>query len=173
MASRWRGCLSLRALGTRLGTTGALAARSLRPTVDGFHVGLTSITWREAWKYGERAFRYCQHDVGHALAALRFAASTLGWRVQLLPEWDDARLAAVARFGSRRKILLDAEPETPELLVRVSVNEAAAKPLSPAADPGIEWFGSANRLSDSQVEWPVIDEAIRASERKFPRARNH
>ena len=33
-------------------------------------VGLTSIHWREAWKYGERAFRYCQHDVGHAIAAL-------------------------------------------------------------------------------------------------------
>ena len=31
-----------------------------------FLVGLTSIHWREAWKYGERAFRYCQHDVGHA-----------------------------------------------------------------------------------------------------------
>jgi len=37
----------------------------------GFHVGLTSIVWREAWKYGERAFRYCQHDTGHAMAALR------------------------------------------------------------------------------------------------------
>ncbi len=32
-----------------------------------FLVGLTSIHWREAWKYGERAFRYCHHDVGHAL----------------------------------------------------------------------------------------------------------
>ena len=27
-------------------------------------VALTSIHWREAWKYGERAFRYCQHDLG-------------------------------------------------------------------------------------------------------------
>src|SRR5437660_12483691 len=35
---------------------------------DSFLVGLSSIHWREAWKYGERAFRYCQHDVGHALA---------------------------------------------------------------------------------------------------------
>src|SRR5216683_4359907 len=25
---------------------------------DGFLVALTSILWREAWKYGERAFRY-------------------------------------------------------------------------------------------------------------------
>jgi len=60
---------------------------------DGFNLGLASITWREAWKYGERAFRYCQHDVGHALAALRFAAAALGWRVQLLPERPDAYIA--------------------------------------------------------------------------------
>ena len=39
----------------------------------------SSIHWREAWKYGERAFRYCQHDVGHALAALALAAAALGW----------------------------------------------------------------------------------------------
>jgi hypothetical protein len=31
--------------------------------------------------------------VGHALAALRFAAAALGWRVQLMPEWDDAQIA--------------------------------------------------------------------------------
>lgn len=137
--------------------------------MDEFHVELTSITWREAWKYGERAFRYCQHDVGHALAALRFAASTLGWHVQLLSEWDDARLAQLLGLD-RPQDFVDAEPETPELLVRVSINEVAAKPLSPAVDPRIKWFGSANRLSDSHVEWPAIDEAIKASERKSPRA---
>ena len=47
-------------------------------------VGLTSIFWREAWKYGERAFRYCQHDLGHAIAALRVSAARLGWRVVVL-----------------------------------------------------------------------------------------
>jgi len=36
-----------------------------------FLVGLSSVHWREAWKYGERAFRYCQHDAGHAIGALR------------------------------------------------------------------------------------------------------
>jgi nitroreductase len=36
--------------------------------------------WREAWKYGERAFRYCQLDTGHAVGALRYAAALLGWR---------------------------------------------------------------------------------------------
>ncbi len=48
------------------------------PAGGAFLVALTSIHWREAWKYGERAFRYCQHDVGHAIGALRVAAS-LAW----------------------------------------------------------------------------------------------
>ena len=38
-----------------------------------FHVRLSSIHWREAWKYGERAFRYCQHDIGHAWADSYFS----------------------------------------------------------------------------------------------------
>ncbi|MHC4860225.1 MAG: SagB/ThcOx family dehydrogenase, partial [Planctomycetota bacterium] len=49
-----------------------------------FLVGLSSIHWREEWKYGERAFRYCQHDTGHAVAALRLAAALRGWRLRLL-----------------------------------------------------------------------------------------
>ena len=135
-----------------------------KPDATGFYVGLTSVTWREAWKYGERAFRYCQHDVGHALAALRFAAASLGWRVQLLPEWDDAHLARLLGFD-RGEDFTDAEPETPELLARVIVNEAAATTLPPDANSAIEWFGRANRLSHLHVEWPAIDEAIAASER--------
>lgn len=91
----------------------ALEQRARWPTSaasneDGFYVGLTSIVWREAWKYGERAFRYCQHDVGHALAALRYAATALGWRVQLLPEWDDARNARLLGLD-RAEDFADAE----------------------------------------------------------------
>jgi SagB-type dehydrogenase family enzyme len=138
----------------------------------GFHVGLTSIAWREAWKYGERAFRYCQHDVGHALAALRFAAAALGWGAQLLPEWEDARLARLLGLD-RVEDFADAELETPELLVRVIVNEASSPTLSPPVDTAIEWFGRANRLSHIHVEWPVIDEAIAASERKAASAKHH
>jgi SagB-type dehydrogenase family enzyme len=153
----------------------ALEQRARWPQVDksgaaGFHVGLTSITWREAWKYGERAFRYCQHDVGHALGALRFAAAALGWHVQLLPEWDDAQLARLLGLD-RAEDFTDAERETPELLVQVTVNEAAATTLSPAADTASEWFGRANRLSDDHVEWPVIEVAIAASERKAASAK--
>ena len=51
-------------------------------------IGLTSIPWRESWKYGERAYRYCQHDAGHAVAALRIAAAILG----LLPRVLDQQI---------------------------------------------------------------------------------
>ena len=43
-----------------------------------FLVGISSIFWRESWKYGERAFRYCLLDAGHALAAMSVSAGLLG-----------------------------------------------------------------------------------------------
>src|SRR3984885_5341525 len=39
---------------------------------------LTSVVWREAWKYGERAYRYCLHDMGHAWQALALSARAIG-----------------------------------------------------------------------------------------------
>lgn len=89
-----------------------------------FFVGLSSVFWREAWKYGERAFRYCQHDVGHALDSLSFAAAALGWRVRLL---DCARRATLARlFGlDRDGGFVGAEREHPELLALVAREEGS------------------------------------------------
>ncbi len=57
----------------------------------GFLLGLASIPWREAWKYGERAYRYCQHDLGHALACVGIAAAIQGWQVRLLRSVAEAR----------------------------------------------------------------------------------
>lgn len=146
----------------------ARSSQNTQADAGGFYVGLSSVTWREAWKYGERAFRYCQHDVGHALAALRFAGAVLGWRVQLLPACDDEQLARWLGLD-READFADAERETPELLVWVSVGEAAP-PFQPLpADAAMEWFGHANQLSSFQVDWPAITDAIAASERKLPR----
>src|SRR5204862_2885566 len=81
-----------------------------------FLVGLSSIHWREAWKYGERAFRYCQHDVGHALATLRFAAAALGWKLFLLDRVDAiSHLLGLNRDAN----YAGAEREHPELLAVV------------------------------------------------------
>jgi SagB-type dehydrogenase family enzyme len=147
----------------------ALEQRARWPTGEprddtGFWVALTSVTWREAWKYGERAFRYCQHDVGHALAALRFAAAVLGWRLQWQPQEEEAQLARLLGLD-RRPDFGEAEEETPELIARVTVREAAASPRPPTAPPTTEWFGRANRLSVARVRWSAIDQAIALTER--------
>ena len=135
---------------------------------DHFLVALTSIVWREAWKYGERAFRYCQHDAGHAIAALRFAAAMLGWQMQLLPEWAESQLAALLGLD-RDADFANAEREEPECIALVSrprfgIRDSGLDPeaLVAVAHDG-EWFGRANRLSSDHVDWPMIDEAVAAT----------
>jgi hypothetical protein len=55
-----------------------------RLSVPGFLVALSSVVVRETFKYGERGFRYCNHDVGHAMAAMAYAATLAGWEVHVL-----------------------------------------------------------------------------------------
>ena len=78
-----------------------------------FLVGLTSIYWRESWKYGERAFRYCQHDVGHAIAAVAIAARVLGWCVVLLERPADAAIARPSGKCSRPAWLVECQTLRP------------------------------------------------------------
>ena len=138
---------------------------------EAFLVGLSSIHWREAWKYGERAFRYCQHDIGHALGTLRIAGAVLGWRVFLLAGLDDRTIGTL--LGLNRLHEFDrAEPEFPELLCVVCPardSPQASLPLSIEQtvltywEQG-EWRGKANRLSrDNPVPWEIIDDATKAS----------
>ena len=128
-------------------------------------VGLTSIPWREAWKYGERAFRYCQHDVGHAIGALRLSAARLGWRLSLLP-WPDDAIASI--LGVDRVEDFDgAEREDVDCLALVTAGAAEAIDLNldtcVAAVGNAVWSGKANRLSPNHVEWPIIDEVAEAT----------
>ena len=53
-----------------------------------FMIGLSSIHWRESWKYGEREFRYPQLDIGHAIAAIKLSAHLLGWKVAIVRSCD-------------------------------------------------------------------------------------
>jgi SagB-type dehydrogenase family enzyme len=130
-----------------------------------FLVGLTSVHWREAWKYGERAFRYCQHDAGHALATLRIAAAVLGWGLVLLDGISHSAMAGL--FGlSRGDDYGTAELEEPELLALVTPGPSLTAPqrLNGLGIIGAQWRGRANTLSpEHRVEWPVIDEVARAT----------
>ena len=135
----------------------------------GFLVALTTIHWREAWKYGERAFRYCQHDAGHAIAALRFAAALLGWRLTLLPSWSDAQLGAVLGLD-RDADFTGAEREEAECVAAVTPGEVSpwldADPeVLAAAARAARWSGTANVLSRARVDWPIINEVAVATRR--------
>ncbi len=125
-------------------------------------VGLASIYWREAWKYGMRAFRYCQHDCGHAIAAVSYAAASLGWQTRLLDSAGDDDVAAL--LGLDR--LADAGPaerEEPDCLLWVGAGDPPAIDALVDAARMAHWAGRPNRLSAEHVDWPDIDLAHEAT----------
>ncbi|MBI2689845.1 MAG: nitroreductase family protein [Acidobacteria bacterium] len=61
-------------------------------------VVLTTIAWREAWKYGDRAYRYCLLDIGHAWEAVELSGRAMGWRCSVVGSFDDGEVAA--RLGA-------------------------------------------------------------------------
>ncbi|MHB8743344.1 MAG: SagB/ThcOx family dehydrogenase [Sulfuricaulis sp.] len=142
--------------------TWRLLAAALPP--QSLLIGLSSIYWREAWKYGSRAFRYCQHDTGHAIAALGFAAAALGWKVSLLDDVSDTTIAEL--LGLPR--VYGPEVERPECLLAVYPSDQIYKsrPLPRAAIAAIaqgDWRGTPNELSPAHQLWPVIQQADEAT----------
>ena len=146
-----------------------------------FVLGLASIHWREAWKYGERAFRYCQHDVGHALGAVRYAAAVLGWSARLLDAPGDEDVEAL--LGLDREGDIAAAPEDreyPDGLVALAPSggiDAAVERIElglfdlRGALRGGTWSGTPNSLSPEHVSWPAIDAVATATVK--PRTRTH
>jgi len=131
---------------------------------DTFFIGLTSIHWREAWKYGQRAYRYCQHDAGHAIGAISIAAAGLGWQTRLLDDLGTDELALLT--GTFRDH--DAEPEEPDVLMALGpfeeeTNETGLPEGHVLSFESLDWRGCPNQLSKSHVEWGMdeIAEAVR------------
>jgi SagB-type dehydrogenase family enzyme len=127
-------------------------------------IGLTSIHWREAWKYGERAFRYCQHDVGHVIATVTLAAAAMGWKATLLDDLSTESLALLLGVFDPQ----GSEPEQPECLLAIypQRESCAVKKLPDdvsASFKALPWQGTPNRLSPSHVDWPIIDQATAAT----------
>ncbi len=124
----------------------------------GFLLALSSVPWREAWKYGERAYRYCQLDAGHAIGAVAQAAAALGWRAQALAEPSDGEIAALIGLD-REDAWHKREPEHPDLLMWIATEPGPATPLDLFAliDAPRAFHGQANRLSEDHDGWPIID----------------
>ncbi|MEZ6015380.1 MAG: SagB/ThcOx family dehydrogenase [Planctomycetota bacterium] len=131
---------------------------------DSVLVGLSSVHWREAWKYGERAYRYCQHDVGQALVCVALAAAALGYEATLLDELGSAEVAALLGLVATARV----EPEAPDLVLalhprgtRVTALRLPAEALARCAlQP---WQGAPNALSSDHEDWDVIEAVERAT----------
>lgn len=107
---------------------------------------LTSIVWREAWKYRDRAYRYCLHDIGHAWQSLSLAARAIGCKSFALGQFADDGVAETLFLG---------EDEWPMLIVGI---RGASAPLSRSAPPERNLFGGEpNRLSEEQISYPLIE----------------
>jgi SagB-type dehydrogenase family enzyme len=104
---------------------------------------LTSIVWREAWKYQSRAYRYCLHDAGHAWQCLALAAEAMGCEAHAVGGFDDDRTAELFRL-----------PEDEWPMLRIGT---AGEPAFPKAAKK-EWFGGVpNQLSSEVIRYPLIE----------------
>ncbi len=135
---------------------------------SGIFIGLSSVHWREAWKYGERAFRYCQHDIGHALACLRYAAAVLGWSVELITECADDELSALLGLNRTEDFKAD-EREYADILCKIHTQNPDQNydldSLVLSANTGT-WTGIAKPLNQYHLyKWTVINEVSKASEK--------
>lgn len=129
----------------------------------GFAIVLTSIAWREAWKYGERAYRYCQHDLGHALGALNIAANLNGWNVTVLDKFSNAKVDSL--LGLNQSPQLAQEVEYVDCVCWVSAKPAdlhkVKQWLNQLGD--FNYTGQANQLSQLHQDWPIINAVFKAS----------
>jgi SagB-type dehydrogenase family enzyme len=142
-------------------------------------IGISSIHWREAWKYGERAFRYCQHDCGHVIACLAVAAAGLGWSVELVDDFGHDELVRWLGLAASR----GPELEEPECLLAVTPL-GAPRPgdeVVVVGPPALALAGEPNELSPDHVEWGAIElaaiatrkartQSVYAAERQVPEA---
>jgi SagB-type dehydrogenase family enzyme len=138
-----------------------------------FFLGLSSIPWREAWKYGERALRYCHHDLGHALACVAYAAAGLGWRAELVDELAEEELSALLGTAGQdwpERELADALLWIDPAPAPGRRRRAGLPELAPAFR-ALEWRGEPSRLSPEHVRWPGLERcaAAIAAPRREPR----
>jgi len=105
---------------------------------------LTSIAWREAWKYQDRAYRYCLHDIGHAWQSLALAARAMECETFAYGHFPDDEVAQACRFS---------EDEWPMLLVEIR----NAPVREPDAGETVWYGGLPNVLSKERIAYPRIN----------------
>ena len=113
---------------------------------------LTSIAWREAWKYRDRAYRYCLHDIGHAWQALAMAAAAMGCESFAIGHFADDEVARLCRLHG---------DEWPMLVVAL---HGSAIPIAmPSSRENLFFAGAPNRLSNETVPYSLIERIHQAT----------
>jgi len=115
---------------------------------------VSAIWWRSAWKYRERAYRYCLHDAGHLAGNLLLAARALGYRPAVVYDFVDDEV--------NRLLGLDAQREASLLLVACCQDKAAPVPL-PSLPPLPAIAPTYQPLSAEEVVYPLIVETHTAT----------
>ena len=112
-------------------------------------VALTSIFWREAWKYRDRAYRYCCHDLGHAMISLLLAARALGLAGGVVAHFSDLRVA-------RALGLQQDSDEAPMAFLIFPPQPLIRRAPRDAAEPRQSFAGVANELSAEEVPYHLL-----------------
>ena len=123
-------------------------------------IALSSVIWREAWKYGERCWRYCQLDAGHAAESIRISAAMLGWECSVL-SIDTADIASLCGLDQLHRYDPN-ERESPDMLLQIRKGSFTL-PKTP------ELLYNANRLSHSHHLWPILEIIDAATQGEYPR----
>lgn len=151
-----RSALDLRTL---LWSELGLAAKTLPPLL----ICLSSIFWREAWKYESRAFRYCQHDLGHALAALEVAALEHGWSTINLGLFNDNRMTELLGLSENQEHPLAFVALYPETQKSFKSNERGELDSNLEIVTSPEFCGEVNQLSSEQLSYPLIEKVFEST----------
>jgi len=128
-----------------------------------FILSLSSIYWREAWKYGERAFRYVNLDAGHALRALEVSAKMMGWSFKRLDVEVETHNELLGLNQSER-FCVDEREEADILLLFSKKETLDVEGLLKEIDG--QFQSIANILSASHHRWDIINEVADASREK-------
>ncbi|WP_130472132.1 SagB/ThcOx family dehydrogenase [Candidatus Magnetaquicoccus inordinatus] len=116
-----------------------------------FAIALSLVHQRESWKYGLRSYRYCQLNLGHAAAAVAFAAAALGWQTAIAWQLGDQKLATMAGLQEWSSV----EKEHPGLLLTLSTQ---------THPPAFSW----SALAESVAQHPFLDQPSPLAAQKLP-----
>lgn len=109
---------------------------------------LTSVFWRESWKYRDRAYRYCLLDLGHAALSILCAAKAMGISGTCLGHFPDIPLAELLGIDPLDEGPLMIIPFGPKMRPTDN-NSIPRSTLGPLQ-------GEPNRLSSEKVSYDLL-----------------